>query len=153
SEVGPGDLAPLLLGKLEPHVADILVASRLPRLLAAVTVGVALGVAGGLLQSVARNNLASPDTLGVNAGAYFAVVLAAAVGASAPLLSTTVVAFAGGRRAAGLVLALSSGAATSPTRLVLAGSVVTLALAAGTQTLQLVKQEQTIGLFAWGSGS
>ena len=37
-------------------------------------VGVALGMSGGALQSVARNPLASPDTLAVNAGAYFTVV-------------------------------------------------------------------------------
>src|SRR4051794_18493504 len=48
----------------------VLVASRFPRLAAALLVGLAVGVAGGVLQSVARNPLASPDTLAVNAGAY-----------------------------------------------------------------------------------
>ncbi|MGG1909049.1 iron chelate uptake ABC transporter family permease subunit, partial [Microbacterium sp. NRRL B-14842] len=38
----------------------------------------ALGVAGILLQSLARNALASPDTLGVTAGAYLAVTALAA---------------------------------------------------------------------------
>ena len=64
----------------------ILVASRLPRLLAGLAVGVALGVAGATLQSLARNPLASPDTLAVNAGAYLAVVAAAAFGLSLPVL-------------------------------------------------------------------
>src|SRR5690554_2290955 len=43
---------------------DILLGSRLPRLAAGVAVGLALGVAGLLMQSLARNPLASPDTLG-----------------------------------------------------------------------------------------
>src|SRR5262245_58434903 len=41
----------------------VLVASRVPRLVAALLVGLAVGVAGGVFQSVARNPLASPDTL------------------------------------------------------------------------------------------
>lgn len=153
SAVGPGDLASLLLGDGDARALDVLLGSRVPRLAAALTIGVALGVAGTLLQSVSRNSLASPDTIGVNAGAFFAVVAVAVFGTAAATLSTTVVAFAGGMLAAGLVLALSSGAAASPTRLVLAGMVVTLALAAATQGLQLIAQESTIGLYAWGEGS
>ena len=66
-----------------PVRPTVLVASRLPRLLAALVVGVALGVAGAGLQSLARNALASPDTLAVNAGAYLAVVAVVRVRASA----------------------------------------------------------------------
>ena len=61
----------------------MLVASRAPRVLAALLVGTALGLSGSALQSVARNPLASPDTLAVNAGAYFTVVLAAVTGLDA----------------------------------------------------------------------
>lgn len=48
---------------------------RLPRTLTAVLVGMALGVAGVLMQTTARNPLADPGLLGVNAGAYLALVL------------------------------------------------------------------------------
>lgn len=153
SAVGPGDLAGFLVGDLDPHVVDVLLGSRIPRLAAALTIGIALGVAGTLLQSVSRNSLASPDTIGVNAGAFFAVVAVTVFGGPAATFSTAAVAFAGGLLAAGLVITLSSGAATSPTRLVLAGMAVTLALAAATQGLQLIDQESTIGLYAWGEGS
>lgn len=153
SDIGPLDLLRLLVGDGQGRALDVLVGSRVPRLLAGLAVGVALGVAGTLLQSVGRNALATPDTLGINAGAGFAVVLAAVLGTSLPVLSTTVVAFVGGLLASGLVLALSSGAAAGPTRLVLAGMVVTLALAAASQALQLINQESTVGLFAWGDGS
>ncbi|WP_328308558.1 iron ABC transporter permease [Streptomyces sp. NBC_00442] len=42
---------------------------RMPRALAGLVVGVALGVSGALTQSIARNPLASPDILGITGGA------------------------------------------------------------------------------------
>lgn len=153
SGVGAGDLLRLVTGEADRQVLDILVASRLARLLGGLCVGVALGVAGALLQSVARNALAAPDTLGVNAGAYVAVVAAAFFGLSLPALPAGAVAFCGGLLAAGLVLVLSSGAAAGPARLVLAGSAVTLALASVSATLILIDEYATQGLFAWGAGS
>lgn len=86
SSVGAMDLLGLITGNGDQAALNVLTASRLPRMLAGLTVGLALGVAGALLQSLARNTLASPDTLGVNAGAHFAVVLAAVLGLSLPTL-------------------------------------------------------------------
>ena len=131
----------------------VLVSSRVPRLLAGLLVGLALGVAGTVLQSVARNPLASPDTLAVNAGAYVAVVAVAAFGISLPFFANGLVAFVGGLAAAGLVLAVARGGATGPTRLVLAGSAVALALSSLTTVLLMLFQERTTGLFAWGAGT
>ncbi len=109
SSVNAGDLLRLAIGQGSDNSANVLVASRLPRLLAGVLVGLALGVAGAGLQSLARNPLASPDTLGVNAGAYLAVVVFAAFGISLPTLPSGGVAFLGGLAAAVLVLGLSAG--------------------------------------------
>jgi iron complex transport system permease protein len=153
STIGAGDLLALAWGGGDPDAASVLVASRLPRLLAGVVVGVALGVAGAVLQSVARNPLAAPDTLAVNAGAYLAVVGAAAFGAALPVLPAGGLAFLGGLAAAGLVLAIARGGAAGPARLILAGSATALALQALTTLLMLLHQQATIGLFAWGSGS
>lgn len=47
---------------------------RLPRIIVALTVGMALAVAGGILQGMIRNPLASPDVLGLTGGASVAVV-------------------------------------------------------------------------------
>jgi iron complex transport system permease protein len=157
SGVGPQDLLLHLLGRSEPAdgpaIGDILTASRLPRLLAGVVVGLALGCAGALLQSVARNALASPDTLAVTAGAYFALCLVAALGIAVPLWASSAVAFVGGLLAAGLVLALAGGAGSSTTRLILAGSAVAMALQSGTSLLLILFEAETTGLYAWGSGS
>lgn len=156
--VDAADLWRLVTGTGTDQDAAVVVASRVPRLLAGVVVGAALGAAGAALQSIARNPLASPDTLGVDAGAYFAVVAAAAFGLritvpGLPVLGSTLVAFAGGLTAAALVLALSSGGGAAPTRLVLAGSAVSLALFSLTTALLLLFSPETVGLFAWGSGN
>jgi iron complex transport system permease protein len=49
---------------------------RIPRTLIGLAAGVALGLAGALMQALTRNPLADPGILGINAGAAAAVVLA-----------------------------------------------------------------------------
>ncbi|MET9993240.1 iron ABC transporter permease [Streptomyces mutabilis] len=158
SGVGVGDLVRHLAGERQntdgSPVGEILIGSRLPRLLAGVAVGFALGCAGALLQSVTHNALASPDTLAVTAGSYFTVTLVAAFGLTVPLWASGAVAFAGGLVAAALVLLLAGRAAgTTGTRLVLAGSATAMALDAATGMLLILFDQNTTGLFAWGSGS
>ena len=135
-------------------VSDVFTGSRLPRLFAGIAVGCALGTAGALLQSITRNQLASPDTLAVTAGSYFSLTAVAAFGLAVPLWASGTVAFVGGLLAAALVLGLSGRAAgTGTTRLILAGSAIAMALDAGTSMLLILFKENTTGLFAWGSGS
>lgn len=147
------DLLSVLTGAGDDQAGAVLVASRVPRLLAGVLVGVALGVAGAVMQTVARNVLASPDTLAVHAGAYLALVAAAAFGVTLPLLAQGLVAFAGGLAAAALVLGLSAGGGGGTVRLVLAGSAIALALTALTTVLILLFAEETTGMYAWNAGS
>ncbi|XVV08786.1 iron ABC transporter permease [Actinoplanes sp. CA-131856] len=135
-------------------IADVLTGSRLPRVLAGVAVGVALGSAGALLQSVTRNALAAPDTLAVTAGSYFALCAVAAFGLAVPLWASGAVAFGGGLLAAAIVLGLAGSASgIASTRLILAGSAVAMALDAATAMLLILFKESTTGLYAWGSGS
>ncbi|GAA2525075.1 iron ABC transporter permease [Winogradskya humida] len=158
SGVGSWDLLRYLFGAREDvggvPIADVVTGSRLPRVFAGIAVGVALGSAGALLQSVTRNALAAPDTLAVTAGAYFALCVVAAFNLAVPLWASGAVAFGGGLLAAGLVLGLvgaASGAAS--TRLILAGSAVAMALDAATAMLLILFKDSTTGLYAWGSGS
>ncbi|WP_315863266.1 iron ABC transporter permease [Amycolatopsis sp. FBCC-B4732] len=147
------DVLRLLFRGASGDTTAVVVESRLPRLLSALLVGAALGVAGSVLQSVSRNILASPDTLAVNAGAHLSVVAVAAFGVSLPLLGAAGVAFAGGLAAAVFVLALSGTGGTGIVRLVLAGTAIALALISVTQVLLLLYAQETRGLFAWGEGS
>ncbi|MFI7679962.1 iron ABC transporter permease [Actinophytocola sp. NPDC049390] len=153
ADLGALDVLRLVFGGGDDGTAAVVIESRLPRLLAALVVGVALGVAGAVLQSVSRNIMASPDTLAVDAGAHLALVAMAAFGISVPLLSAAGIAFVGGLGAAVLVLALSGTGGTGIVRLVLAGTATALALVALTRVLLLLFSEETRGLFAWGAGS
>ncbi|WP_405677141.1 iron ABC transporter permease [Streptomyces sp. NBC_00868] len=153
SGVGIGDIVDLLAGHGEPHTRDVLVGSRLPRTLTGLVVGVALGVSGVLVQGATRNPLAAPDTLGVNAGAYFAVVLVAFTGVSLGPLPAGGAAFLGGLLAIALVYLLSSRGVLTPGRVLLAGATVALAGTAAAEFLQMLDLQATRGLFFWGNGT
>lgn len=100
---------------------------RLPRIIVALMVGISLAVAGGLLQGMIRNPLASPDILGITGGASVAVVGFLAYFSDENNALTVsiewmpVSAFAGAAIVAFLVYFLSWKNGVSPVRLVLIG--------------------------------
>jgi len=96
---------------------------RMPRVAVGLLVGANLGVAGTIFQAVTRNDLASPQTLGVNAGAGLAVLLTLVVYTELTHL-LPVVAALGGTVAFLLVYAIAWNGGTSPVRLILAGIIV-----------------------------
>ncbi|MDK8346202.1 iron ABC transporter permease [Brevibacterium sp. UMB1308A] len=151
SNVTPGAVLQWATGRGSDFDTTVILNSRLPRLLAGIVVGVALGGAGALMQLLTRNALASPDTLAVNAGAYLSLTVVAVSGVTLSFVSGTAVAFIGGLIAAGVVVALSRG--SSPVRLVLAGSVIAMGLSALTTVFLLFYSFETQSLVAWGSGS
>ena len=120
--------------------------ARLPRVAAGVVAGAALGVSGVLLQAVTRNPLASASTIGVNAGAYLAVVAASIFAPGLLAFSTPLVAFTGGIVAAAVVYSLATGSSTTPTRLALAGMAITMGLGSLTSTLILFNEYTISGL-------
>ncbi|MBE9064774.1 iron ABC transporter permease [cf. Phormidesmis sp. LEGE 11477] len=63
-----------LLREGDPRYQTIVWDLRLPRVIAALVVGSALGVSGALLQGMLRNGLASPFLLGISAGSGLAAV-------------------------------------------------------------------------------
>lgn len=126
---------------------------RMPRLAIGIVAGGALGVAGVLLQSITRNPLASPSTLGISSGAYLALVVSTVFFPGLLGLSPVAIAFSGGTAAAILAYAIAGGVRTTPVKLALAGVAVALVCAALTGALQLLYENETAGLFFWGSGS
>jgi iron complex transport system permease protein len=115
---------------------------RLPRTVLAVAAGAALAIGGALIQSVARNPLASPDIIGVTAGAGLAATFALTAGLGYVLLAPA--ALVGGLAAAALVLLVSAHGGTAPARgvlsaprFVLAGVAIAVLLKSGTQILLL----------------
>jgi len=71
-------------GRLGLPQSGVIWGIRLDRAMAAVVVGMALGAAGVALQAMLRNPLASPDLLGMSAGAVLAVTLGRALGLGLP---------------------------------------------------------------------
>jgi iron complex transport system permease protein len=69
-----------LLHKGDPVNQTILWQLRLPRVVAAMTVGAALGTSGALLQGMLRNPLAEPFLLGISAGAGLVVIVMVTLG-------------------------------------------------------------------------
>ncbi|MCU0551409.1 MAG: iron ABC transporter permease [Leptolyngbya sp. Prado105] len=126
---------------------------RLPRATLGILAGAALGMAGTVLQTITRNPLASPATLGINAGAYLAVTLAVIFSPGLFSISPTLIALVGGLFAAILAYAIAGAVRATPLRLTLAGVAVSLALSAMTAALQLIYENETSDLFFWGAGS
>ncbi|MGS2744123.1 FecCD family ABC transporter permease [Halomonas sp. LS-001] len=105
---------------------------RMPRVLAALMVGAALGVAGALMQGVTRNPLASPTLMGLNAGAGLGLASVLVVAPGAPFVALIASAFLGAGIGVGLSLGLglAAGGASAPLRLALAGAAVSALLGA-----------------------
>ncbi|MEV8212389.1 iron chelate uptake ABC transporter family permease subunit [Leifsonia sp. NPDC077715] len=69
ASVAPADVLAALIGRADRLTSFVIVELRLPRLVAGALVGACLGLSGALIQSVARNPLASPDIIGITAAA------------------------------------------------------------------------------------
>ena len=76
SDLTLADALRTLVGAGSPPQQLIVLELRLPRVAAGLTVGAALGLAGALTQTFARNPLATPDILGVTSGAGLGAVAA-----------------------------------------------------------------------------
>ncbi|HWI61953.1 MAG TPA: iron ABC transporter permease [Symbiobacteriaceae bacterium] len=128
---------------------------RIPRALIAMLVGSSLGVAGALMQALTRNPLASPGTLGVNAGAAALVVLAVFLFRLPSLTLYAWFAFAGAGLSAGFVymLAAAGRRAVTPLRLTVAGAAVTALLSSVTQAVMVVNERTLDEIRFWLAGS
>ncbi|MEB8339398.1 FecCD family ABC transporter permease [Streptomyces endophyticus] len=150
--VSPAEVVNVLLGKPSP---DQLVVGtlRLPRLTVGLLAGLAFGIAGALVQTVARNPLASPDIIGVTHGAGAVTVAAMSFG----LVSYTAlpyVSVAGGIGAALLVYVFAWRRGMQASRFVLIGIGISVALGSLTQ-LFLTKGDALVAQQAkvWLTGS
>ena len=102
---------------------------RLHRAVAAVAVGLALGLAGALTQSVTRNPLASPDVLGISQGASACAVTIIVLGSGTMgAVSLPVAALIGSTLAAVVIWLLGSRRGMDTFRLVLSGIMITALL-------------------------
>lgn len=126
---------------------------RMPRMLAGLLIGGALGLAGLLMQAMTRNPLASPQIFGVNSGASFVIVFITMI---MPALSTyaTILAFIGAFIGGLTVYALSgSTRGMTPVKLALAGMAIHLFFSSLTQGIILLNEDATSTVMFWLVGS
>ncbi|HBQ77138.1 MAG TPA: iron ABC transporter [Exiguobacterium sp.] len=106
--------------------AKIVQEIRLPRELAAILVGAALGVSGAIMQAMTRNPLADPGLLGLTAGANAALALVIVLFPKIDYFGIMLACFVGAALGAALVFGIgaSKKGGFSPLRIVLAGSAI-----------------------------
>ncbi len=143
------------------------VRARLIVVVAAILAGAALGIAGAVMQSILRNPLASPFTLGIsNAaafGASFAIlffnggIIVGSTGASATVSSpmvVTIFAFAFAMLATGVMLILIKVTECTPETIVLAGTALSSIFSAALAFLQYVAEDTALSAIVyWQFGS
>lgn len=152
SFVSPVQVCRVLLGLPSPD--ELVVGTlRLPRLVVGLLAGAAFGVAGALIQTVARNPLASPDVIGVTHGAGAATVAAMSFGV-ASYGALPYVSIGGGLAAAVLVYVFAWRRGLHSSRFVLVGIGISVALGSLTQ-LFLTKGDFLVAQQAkvWLTGS
>ena len=135
---------------------DLVVRSlRLPRTALGLGAGLALGVAGALMQGHTRNPLADPGLLGVTYGAAFALVLAVSVAGVASPYGYVWFGFAGALVASVGMFTLASTArgGATPVTLALAGAAVTALLHALTTAVVLLDQRSLDAYRFWQIGA
>ena len=133
--------------------AQVVTQLRVPRTIAALIIGGALGLAGSIMQAMTRNPLADPGVLGINAGAAFVVVTVTAATGVTTRMGTLVASLLGAGVAAALVFAVSGSGGGSRSRLALAGIAVSAALASLTQAVLAANQYAFNEFRYWASGS
>ena len=115
----------------------ILYSLRFPRLLQGILAGIGLSVSGVLLQSVTGNDLASPNIIGVNAGAGFVVILLLSYFPSAVAV-LPLAAFLGAFLTTILIMAIAGRVDSSKATVILAGIAVQALLNAGISFFSLL---------------
>jgi len=143
-----GSLA-ALTGSGDEATRTVLLAVRLPRVLAAFGVGSLLALAGVLLQALFRNPLADPYVLGVSGGASVGALLAMMAGAAALAVQSAAI---GGALVAVVLVYLLSRSGGTP-RLLLTGVVLASACGALVSVLlALADTSRVRGMVFWLAG-
>lgn len=136
------------------ETATVIAGLRLPRALIAPLCGAALGMAGVLVQTLSRNRIASPDTLGLNAGASVAVVVASAVFGVQSLTGLSMAAATGALLTSVLVFGVAAGAGgLSPLKIVLVGVTFASLAHAVVEIILTSNEAQLQQLLFWLSGA
>lgn len=146
------DLIRTLRGEGSPVHSLVIGELRLPRLLAAAMTGAAFALAGCLMQTLARNRLATPGIIGIdNAATAFAVASVVGTGIS---LAPPAMALAGAATATALAFGLAGSTGTRGYRFIISGVAIGAISGAITQVmLSRVALDAANAAYPWTVGS
>jgi len=147
----PGEVLAAFAGRGDSTV--VILEWRLPRVMAALLFGAALGVAGAVFQNLTRNALGSPDIIGLDAGAYTGALLVTVLlsGGAGTLAAGSI---AGGLLAATAVYLLSWKSGINGLRLIVIGIAVNAILTAVNSWIVLrAELEVAMAMAGWSAGS
>jgi ABC-type Fe3+-siderophore transport system permease subunit len=157
--LSPLEVLDTLIGRGTERQELIVFEFRLPRIVLALLVGLGMGTAGVVMQSLLRNDMASPGTLGVANGAGMGVLIFVSFFASAGVAAAIllpVFAFAGAMVVAVLIFLLSyqRNKELSPVGLILMGVALGTGFGAFTTFLTLALDEWQLDfMLRWGMGT
>lgn len=157
--LSPSEVFNVFLGNGSAQQNIIVYEYRLPRIVLSILVGIGMGTSGCIMQSLLKNDMASPGTLGISSGSGLFVLLFVVFFSNQnckspfllPLLS-----FVGGLIAAFLIFALSyqRNKEISPTGLILTGVALSSGYSALTTFLTLRLDEKQMDFMQrWSAGS
>lgn len=127
-EASPVEVIGALIGSSSDRTHLVVVDMRLPRILAALLVGAALGIAGAVFQTLSRNPLGSPDIIGFSTGSATGALVCLVL--VTPSFDPAIGAWIGGIAALLAVLWISRSTGLTRDRTILAGVALAALLAA-----------------------
>ena len=160
------DLFNVWTGKVDDTIWQVILKIRLPRVLGAIIAGLALSVSGSVIQSLLRNPLASPFTLGISGasafGAAFAIVVLGAgsyyegsndMAAITNVYLVTGSAFVWSLASVFVILILSKYRGATPEIIILSGIIISSLFGAGISAMQYFSDSvQLASIVFWTFG-
>ncbi len=154
SKIKISDVFDVIQGTVVTKEQLIVKAVRFPRAFMAILAGVSLAIAGALMQGITNNSIASPQILGINAGASFVVVVAIVFFQFTSTFTLIYLAFIGAALAGVFVFIVAydkNGIQT--VKLGLAGVTVSMLFFALTQGILIQYDNKLSTILFWLSGS
>ena len=138
-----------------PDVAHVVIDLRLPRILGAIVCGFAFAVCGTAMQSMLKNPLADPYTMGISSGAGFGAALAMILGMELIAGGGVVInAFVFAMVPAVIILFLSKFRRATPTMMILCGTSLMYLFNALTQLFMIVADPEDLSaVYKWMVGT
>lgn len=144
-EIPVKDVLMALMGKADHTSRVVIINLRLPRVVSSVICGWGLSLSGLCIQSVLKNPLGSPSTLGISQGAAFGAALSIVVLGSR-VMSVTGFAFIGALAATLVILVLARLKKLSPEAVILAGVALSSLFASATILIQYLATETELAM-------